>query len=217
MKRAFIPLLAVAISLGLVLLLATPTFATSGDHSIRQSKGRGTSTAWNLYDEVSGIQTDIVVILIDEQIRYLPEKPGGGPYLDIYIYQYYVDPYLPIRDIWFSGAIPQEGMEINHALSSASLILSGLEGEQYDYTSDAISPMLIDIGLIWSATGSTSIDNWTSHNRYAGGFTFYHSRGKSREANAQGTIGFGGTSVALDYPYWGQIYFGMLKIMSVSR
>ena len=217
MKRVFMPLLALVFMLGLVLLLTTPALAAPGDHFTRQTKGLGADAAWNLYDEASGIQTDIQVYFSNDQERNPPDKPEGAPFVQIYISQYHVDEYVPIRDIWLYGEIPPEGIAVDRTLSSASLILSGLEGEQYIYDDDAITPITIDISLSWSAIGPTSIDTWTSHNRSPNGFSFYHSHGKSREANAQGTIVFGDTSITLDSPYWCTIYSAKTGIVQVYR
>jgi len=216
MKRVFMPFLAMAFSLSLVAFLAMPALAAPGDHTTRMTKGKGADAAWNLYDEASGIQTDIQIYITDDQDHNPPDKAEAAPYLSIYVYQYYVDPYVPIRDIWYDGEIPLESMAVNRNLSSASVTFSGL-GEQYDYGSDMLSDISIGISLNWSAVGPVSIDTWTSHNRYADGFTFYHSHGKSREANAQGTLVVGDTSIALDSPYWCSIHSGQFKIISVSH
>ena len=217
MRKVFLPFLAMVIFAGLTVPLAAPALAAPGDHVNRQTIGKGANAAWNLYDEASGIQTDIQVFFTDDQDHHPPDKPEGAPYLYIYIYQYYVDPYVPIKDIWFDGEIAPEGVAVDRTLSNASLILSGLEGGQYDYESDSVSPISIELSLYWSGLGPISIDTWTSHMRYADGFSFYHSHGKSREANAQGTIVFGDTSVALDSPYWCNIQSGQTKIVNVSR
>jgi len=217
MKRVCSPFLAMALMLGLVMLLTTPALAASGDHSTRQIRGLGASAAWNLYDEASGIQTDIQVFFSNDLERNPPAKPEGAPSVYIYISQYYVDEYEPIRDIWYDGDIPPESVAVERTLSSASLSLSGLEGAQYDYASEAITPITIDISLNWSGIGPTSIDTWTSHNRSPVGFSFYHSHGKSREANAQGTIVFGDTSIMLDSPYWCTIYSSQTGIVQVYR
>jgi len=199
MKRVFIPFLAMVISLGLVLPLVTP--AAPGDHYKGQIKGMGAEAWWSLYDEVSGVYTDILVYTSDKVYKNPLDSPEARAYgeIDIWQYRYVDDEYVPIRDVYFWGDVPAGSIVVDRTLSSASLILSGVEGEIYDHATESSTPVLLDIDLRWSAIAPITLDSYRSHNRYPDGFAYYFSRGKSREAETFGVVSFEDTSIPLEF------------------
>jgi len=220
-KKTVLQLLGLVTALGLVIAVTAPALAGQGIHIKGQAKGYGAQAAWNFYDQVLGIQTDLRINFDDNFERNPPDSPVAGQFANISISQYYTDPdglnYVPIRDIYFYGEVPPGAIAIGRTLNSASLVLSGVIGEQFDYDSMETSDITIDIDVSWSATSPISMDHWNTHMHYINGFAFYRYHGKSRDAATAGQITFGDTSIALGSAYWASVYYAKTGEVHVSR
>jgi hypothetical protein len=200
MKKVFMPLLALVIALGFVIALVTPALAAQGDHYKGLFKGLGGEASWSIYDEDTGVYTDIGFHAINELYRFPPGGREATQYVYIWIsqYRYDADEYVPLRDVYCYGPLLPESLVVNLSLKSASLTASGLEGWQYDYATETETVVNIDINVSCSATGQMSHHNSNSHYRYPNGFFNIHSSGKSREAIALGEVVVDGASTILE-------------------
>lgn len=219
MKKIFTPLLALVFTLGLVIALVTPALAGKGDHYKGMFKGLGGEAYWSMYDEDTGVYTDVWIYAVDELYKNPPGSRERTHYANISIsqYRYDADEYVPLRDVYFYGSLLPKSLVVYPSLTSASLNAYGLEGWQWDYATETETPVTIDINLGWSATGPKSNYNSHSHSRSPYGVFNYHSTGKSREASALGEVVIDGTSIMLEAPGSARIYSAKEGYVEVIR
>lgn len=195
MKKVVMPLLALLVALGSVIPLATPALGAE----VRHLKGQGGDASWSVYDEDTGIYTDVFVYAFDGVLRQpsgITEKNCNAS-ISISQYRYDADEYVPIKDISFWGDLLPGSMVVNRSLTGASLAASGLQGTQWDYATGIETVVVIDINVSWTGTGPMSNYSYNYHWRYPSEFVFNHGTGRTREASARGAVIYDGISVML--------------------
>jgi|MudIll2142460700_1097286.scaffolds.fasta_scaffold151979_1 hypothetical protein len=196
MKKAIMSFLALAMTLGLMIALATPAQAAE----VRNFKGLGAEAYWSLYDEDTGVYTDVHVYFFDGVFR----SPSSGRETRYYAgigisqYRYVDDEYTPIRDVYCFADPLSGGIAVERNLTSASLTASGIQGTQWDYASETETAVNIDINVSCTAAGPLSNSHYNGHWRYPSEFVFYHGTGKSREGSAAGVVTLDGLSIMLE-------------------
>jgi len=213
MKKIVMPLLTLVITLGLVIP------AARGDHFIGHFKGLGAEAHWSMYDEDTGVYTDVYIYAVDRIYRTPPQGGGGWQYANISIYQYLydADEYVPIRDIYcWADPIPGT-LVVDGNLTWASLTASGIEGWQYDYDTGEETAITIDVDVSWSGTGPMSNYHSNYHFRYPYGFYNSHSTGKSRQASSLGEVVLDGTGLTLQASDYAEVFSSKEGSVEVYR
>jgi len=196
MKKAIRSFLALAMTLGLTIALAAPAQAAWVTHS-KEVSG---SAFWHMYDDAAGIYTNVDVYASDGVFRSPSGDPGSFRSVSISIsqFRYEGDDYVPVRDISFWGDIPAGCLVVSQNLTSASLIVSGLQGTQWDYETETETPVTIGLNVSWTANGPLSNYTYNYHWRYPSEFVYNRGTGKSREGSAVGILSLDGFDIVLE-------------------
>lgn len=215
MKKVFLSMLALILAMGLVLSTAAPALAGELYHF----KGIGANAYWFMYDEDTGVYTDIFVYGRDVSTQNPPGRPQTTQYagIEIFQYRYEGEEFIPISDVSYWGPIPAGCLVIERNLASARLIAYGLEAWEWDYITEEGTAVSLDVDVSWIATGPLSRESykWRYHSPYVN--VNYRYTGSSRGATAQGGINYDGTSIILGVSNGAGIFSAKEGFVEVSR
>lgn len=191
MRKTLLSILALTVIIGLMLSMSAPALAGQ----IYHYRGTGVNAYWFMYDAKTGVYTDIYVYGYDSMDQSPPGHPQAKQYAGIEVlqYRYDGDEYVPLSEVSYWG--PAGCLVIDSKLASASLVADDLEAWKWDYIADEETAVSLDVDVSWVATGPLSQDSyrWHSHSSYMNANRHYNN--KSREATAQGSVCYDGTSV----------------------
>ena len=215
MKKVLLSIPLLVLITILVLSAATPALAGQLYHS----KGTGADAYWLMYDQGTGVYTDIFVYGRDSMYQDPPGRPQAKEYGNISIFQYRYDEeeFVPLVDISYWGAIPEGGLAIDNKLASASVVASDLAARKWDYLAEEETAVSLDVDVNWMATGSLSRESYSWHHHFPYMNANYHYSGKSRGATAQGSVHYDGISIILGASDGGRIFYTREGLTEVNR
>jgi len=215
MRKKLLSILALALMAGLMLSMSVPALAGENYHY----KSTGANAYWFMYDEVTGVYTDISVYGYDSVDQNPPGRPQAKQYVGIGVFQYRYDgdEYIPLSDVSYWGYVPEGCLVIDSKLASASIVADDLGAWKWDYVAEEGTPLSLDVNVSWMATGPLNRNNykWHYHTPYTN--MNHHYNGKSREATAQGNICYDGTGIILGASDGAAMFSSREGYVEVSR
>ena len=199
MKKRIV--IALVVVMALLLSMSAPVFAGQ----VFRSERTGAYAQWIMYDESTGIYTEVYIHGHEAKYHNPPGRPQTEQYIGIQIvqYQYW---YEIITDIWYWGSVPAGSLTIDRKLATASLAVDGLQAWKSDYQTGEKTLVTLDLNISWTATGPLTRDRYHWHYRSPYMNVNYRYSGKSRQATAQGSFCLDGTNIILGASDWSGIF-----------
>lgn len=167
--------------------------ATSGQHSAAQAGGglgfkfKGPSLVASFLNISGCISTDVFVIASEAMVQDAPGTPSALSFASATIYQYDTCTNTALLHAYGStNPLPNSAFQVSKMLDTASLnttinVFDEISGSSFD----------VDIDLAWTATGPLNRDRAKSHVKSPGCIMNSNYLGKSRAAQASGTVSDG--------------------------
>ena len=194
----------IALAVVMVLILSMPVSVLAGQ--VFRSERTGAYAQWIMYDESTGIYTEVYIHGHEAKYHNPPGRPQTEQYIGIQIVQYQYWWYASITEVWYWGNIPAGCLSVDQRLGNASLVVQGLQAWKWDYETWETIPVTLDLNISWTATGPLTRDRYHWHYRSPHMNVNYRYSGKSRQATAQGSVCHDGTNIILGASDWSGIF-----------
>jgi hypothetical protein len=148
---------------------------------------KGPSAIASFFDASGCINTDVFVIASEAKTQDSTGKPTNLSFASVTIFQYDSCTDTVLLSAWgTTNPLPKSALQISKTLDTGAL---NTTVNLFDEVS--VSNFDVQVDLAWTATGPLNREKFTTHVKTPGCITNSHYQGKSRPAQAVGTVSNG--------------------------
>ena len=153
-------------------------------------KFNGPSAVASFFGTSGCINTDVFVIATEAKTQDAPGKPNLLSFASVTIFQYDSCTDTVLLHAWgTTNPLPKSALQISKMLNAGTL---NTTIHLFDEVS--VSNFDVNVNLAWTATGPLNREKFTTHLKTPGCITNSHYQGKSRPAQAVGSVSDGATN-----------------------